>query len=184
MHMFVSLLRGINVTGYHMVSMPRLRELYESLRLEGVRTYIQSGNVVFGSARDDPEFLKAEIERAIERTFGFDVPVVLRRAAELRKVIRANPFLGRDGVDEGRLYVTFLERAPSKALVNALAPVTVKSKDDYEVLGKEIYLHCPHGYGKTLLSTTFFEKHLKIEATNRNWKTVQTLLAMVDSSPT
>ena len=175
---FVSLLRGINVTGHNMIRMAELKALYESLGFKNVATYIQSGNVIFQSEEDSPDGVEASIERAIEKKFGFPVTVIVRKPAELARVIKANPFIGRARIDEIRLYVTFLRSRPTPALIKALQPAAAKSTDQYEIVGREIYLHCPDGYGKTLLSNTFFEKQLKVAATTRNWKTVNTLYAM------
>jgi uncharacterized protein (DUF1697 family) len=184
MHTYISMLRGINVSGQKMIKMTDLKALYESLRCSNVATYIQSGNVGFRSGSNDPFSIGTSIEKAIEKSFGFSVTVILRRPAEFRKVINKCPFLGTARVDESRLYVTFLKSRPAPSLVKAIAPVPVKTADIYEIAGSEIYLHCPDGYGKTLFSNSFFEKHLKVAATTRNWKTVQTLLAMCSGAET
>ena len=110
--------------------------------------------------------------------FGFSVVVIVRKPGELAKVIKANPFHGSDSIDEIRLYITFLKTTPASLLVKALQPAAARSTDQYKVLGREVYLYCPNGYGKTHLSNTFFEKQLKVRATTRNWKTVNTLHAM------
>jgi uncharacterized protein (DUF1697 family) len=178
MNLFVSLLRGVNVSGHNMIRMAELKALYESLGLADVSTYIQSGNVVLRARRNNPAVLGSLIERAIEERFGFPVVVLLRRPAELARIIRNSPFIGREKIDEQRLYVTFLKTRPSAFAVGAAKEAAAKSPDQYEIAGSEIYLHCPHGYGKTLLSNTFFEKQLKVMATTRNWRTVMTLHAM------
>lgn len=172
---FVSMLRGINVSGHKMIKMAELKALYESLGLRDVSTYIQSGNAVFRTDRNDSGAIGASIEQAIERRFGFPVVVIIRRPKELSKIIKSSPFSGRDKIDETMLYLTFLKAKPSAALVKALKPVAAKSRDLCKIVGSEIYLYCPDGYGKTLLSNAFFEKHLRVEATTRNWKTVNAL---------
>jgi uncharacterized protein (DUF1697 family) len=172
------MLRGINVSGQKSIKMQRLKELCESIGFSDVATYIQSGNVVSKSKERNPAAVSTAIVRAIEKKFGFNVTVIVRQPNELAAVIRKNPFIGGRGVDESRLYVTFLEATSPAPLVRALGHLTAKSKDEYKVVGTEIYLHCPHGYGKTLLSNTFFEKHLKVAATTRNWKTVSVLYEM------
>jgi len=174
----ISLLRGINVSGHNMIKMAELKALYESLGFKNVTTYIQSGNVVFETDQDRPDKLEASIERAIEKKYGFPVTVIVREPAELRRIISGNPFLASKNVDEIRLYVTFLRSKPPAALLKSIQTVAAKSPDEYAINGREIYLHCPNGYGKTMLSNTFFEKQLKIVATTRNWKTVNTLYAI------
>jgi uncharacterized protein (DUF1697 family) len=180
MHTYISMLRGINVSGQKLIKMTELKALYESLRLKNVATYIQSGNVIFQSKGKDPVSLGGVIEKAIEKSFGFLATVILRRPAEFRRVIDKCPFPDSAKADESRVYVTFLKSRPASALVKAMALVPNKSSDTYQISGNEIYLHCPNGYGKTMFSIAFFEKHLKVSATARNWRTVQTLLTMSD----
>jgi uncharacterized protein (DUF1697 family) len=178
MHTYISMLRGINVSGQKIIKMIELKALYESLRLKNVTTYIQSGNVVFQSKENDPALIAASIEKAIAKAFGFMVTVVLRRPADFRKVVNKCPFLATAGTDESGLYVIFLKSRPPLSLVKAMALVANKSSDTFRISGNEVYLHCLNGFGKTVFSNGFFEKHLKVAATARNWKTVQTLLAM------
>ena len=158
--------------------MAALKALYESLGFTGVATYIQSGNVVFKSNKSDPRAVGADIARSIEKKFGFTVTVIIRDPKSMASIIKKNPFVGRRGLDEKRLHVTFLQEKPAPALVRTLAPLTSKTNDEYEVKGTEIYLHCPNGYGTTFLSNTFFEKNLKVAATTRNWNTVEVLCGM------
>jgi uncharacterized protein (DUF1697 family) len=175
---FISLLRGINVSGHNMIKMTELKALYELLGFRNVATYIQSGNVVFQAEKNDDTSVETSIERAIEKKFAFPVTVIVRGSQELGRVIKANPFRGENGIDEKWLYVTFLRSRPPASTIKALAPLAAKSDDRYEFKGREVYLYCPNGYGKTLLSNTFFEKQLKIAATTRNWRTVNTLYSM------
>ena len=176
------MLRGINVSGQKMIKMTELKAVYESLHLTSVKTYIQSGNLVFQSKSDDSLSIETSIEKSIEKSFGYSVTVVLRRPAELRKIINKCPFLGAVRKDDGTLYVTFLKERPGSSLVKAIAQVPVKTADAYEIAGSEVYIHCPNGYGKTPFANNFFEKHLQARATTRNWKTVQTLLTMSSGS--
>ncbi len=178
MQTFISMLRGINVSGHNIINMAELKALYESMRFSDVTTYIQSGNVVFKSEEKDPSAISAAIVRAIDKKFDCRVTVIIRQPHELAAVIKKNPFIGRRGVDESKLCVTFLEAKPAPALVKALGPMRAKSKDEYRLIGTELYLHCPTGFGKTLLSNTFFEKNLKVAATSRNWRTVNTLYSI------
>jgi len=174
---FISLLRGINVGG-KTIRMADLKSLYESLGFSDVTTYIQSGNVLFATAKRDPAALCASIAAAIKKKTGLDVTVIIRQPLEIAAIIKRNPFIGRRGVDETKLHVTFLKEQPAASLVKALQPLATKSKDEYAIIGKEIYLHCPTGYGKTLLNNAFFEKNLQTPATTRNWNTVNVLMEL------
>ena len=178
MHTFVSLLRGINIGGHHLIRMPALKSLYESMGFADVATYIQSGNVVFRTTKEDASAIEHLIEKNLLTTFGFPVAVVVRTPSQMGKVIKANPYTGRDGIDINRLAVAFLKSHPTAALTRNLAIAAAKTTDEYLVAGSAVYLHCPNGFARTLLTSTFFEKHLKVGTTARNWKTIMALHAM------
>ena len=174
---YIAMLRGINVTGHKMIKMDALRASLAALRLSNVQTYIQSGNVIFGIGNGSVAALCEKIQQRILRDFGFAVPVFLRTAKELEQIIKDNPFLNETAIDHSKLHVTFLSDAALDTASEALQPLAVKP-ERFCVIGREIYLYCPNGYGRTKLSNTAIEKKLSIRATTRNWKTVNTLLAM------
>ena len=168
---YISLLRGINVSGQKKIIMKDLKALYESLGFENVVTYIQSGNVIFESKLDE-DVLMEKIESAIIKEYGFDVPVQVRRASEFENIIEACPFAELDLVEEGtRVMVTFLASLPSSEYVEKLMTY-VKEPECLVFMDRVVYLHCPHGYGKTKFSNVFIENKLKVKATTRNWKSV------------
>jgi uncharacterized protein (DUF1697 family) len=174
---FISMLRGINVSGRRTIRMAELKELYESLDFSHVTTYVQSGNVVFDRAGQGLERIAASIETGIARRFGFPVTVVLRPADDFHRILAGNPFIDRRNEDPGKLYVTFLSVLPAAPALDALKP-PAGSADEFVVSGREIYLFCPGGYGRTKLSNSFFENKLKVPATTRNWRTVNALYAL------
>ncbi|HVF20836.1 MAG TPA: DUF1697 domain-containing protein [Mycobacteriales bacterium] len=165
MKRYVALLRGINVGGHAKVAMADLRTVFESLGFDDVATYIQSGNVVFGSAA--PVDVRA-VEQRIADDLGVTPDVLLRTAEEIDAVVRGNPFADTDG-----LHVTFLADTPTGTVE---APAG--QPDELAVVGREAYVRCPDGYGRTKLNNTFLEKRLGVPATTRNWKTVVTLAEM------
>ena len=174
---YIAMLRGINVSGHKMIRMEALRASFGALKFTRVQTYVQSGNVVFRVGNSPVAVLSAKIEQRILRDFGFSVPVFLRTAKELQEVIKDNPFLTDTAIDQSKLHVTFLSDAAPKMTLEALELLVVKP-EQFHVLGRQIYLYCPNGYGRTKLSNTAIEKKLSVGATTRNWKTVNTLLAM------
>lgn len=178
MQTFISILRGINVSGQKKILMAELKALYESLQFKDVNTYIQSGNVIFKSNEklSDIEFA-TKIEKAIYKEYGFEVPVIIRSKDEIHKIISVNPFLKEKNMEEKRLYVTFLSETPAKENIE-IAKGLDFSPDRFFIIGKEVYLCVPNGYGETKLSNNFFEKKLKVNATTRNWNTVQKLLQL------
>ena len=169
---YVALLRGINVGGKNSVPMKDLVAMFEKAGCAEVSTYIQSGNVVFRAEAALAVKLPAAIGAAIKKRFGFEPPVVLRSGEELRKVAEGNPFIK---CEAETLHVAFLADLPGKEPVRSLEP---KPPDEFAVIGREIYLRCPNGYGKTKLTNAWFDSRLKTISTVRNWRTVLKLLEM------
>ena len=174
MHTYISLLRGINVSGHNKISMQELKKLYESLGFQNVRTYIQSGNVLFESSSANALALASMIEQKIKTFFGFNVHVFIKTPSELQAIIKNNPFTKEDVT---KLHVTFLSDRFASPLKDELD--CVKDKTEKCLISENrVYLFCPNGYGKTKLTNTFFERKYKLSATTRNWKTVTTLLEL------
>ena len=178
MTIFVALLRAVNVSGQNKIPMAELRRTLRGLGLTGVETYLQSGNVVFDADADGDDAAEhaAAIHGLIEREFGHDVRVLVLTAAELAQIAAANPFLA-SGADEKHLHVTFL-CAPADADGFAGRELPAQEGERAERAGPVIYLHLPHGYGRTKLNNSFFERALKTPATTRNWRTVCALAEM------
>ena len=178
MQSYIAILRGINVSGKNKILMEDLRSLLSEMKLKDAKTYIQSGNIVFKSdGKLSNEKLATKIEAGIKKKFGFDVPVIVRSEKELQKAIAANPFLKDKKANPERMHITFLSAFPEKKLLGQLESFS-SPPDQFHVDGMEVFLHCPVSYGETKLSNKFFESKLKVTATTRNWKTVNTLLEM------
>lgn len=174
---YVALLRGVNVAGTNKVKMDELRRLFADLGHTEVSTYLQSGNVVFAPAAsadaDDRTGLAAGIEKAIADRMGLTVTVLLRTRSELEKVLAANPYLDRES-DPAKLPVTFLAEPPDPGRAAALS-IPSGETAVFTLIGHEVYLHCPDGYGRTKLNNAFLERKLGVAATTRNWKSVGAL---------
>ena len=172
---YVSILRGINVSGQKKIKMADLKYLYELLDFQSVVTYIQSGNVIFDAPVKNKSDLKKKIVEAIEEKYKFHVPVEIRTNREIRDIIRNCPFGSVDLVQDGtKVLITFLSSKPSKDRVSDIQKYVV-APEKLVARGKEVYLYCPNGYGKSKLSNTFLEHKLGVEATTRNWKTIHKL---------
>ena len=181
MPVYVSMLRGINVSGHKQIKMSRLQELFEALGFGQVKTYIQSGNVVFRARQNSPQDVSRKIEEKILSDFGFSVPVISKTPAELGKTLQDNPFLKKRGVDLSKLHVTFLSQAPAETGLKKLEALKA-GPDQWQCRVREIYLYCPDGYGRTKLSNNALEKVLMVTATTRNWRTVNQLYQMAVES--
>jgi uncharacterized protein (DUF1697 family) len=173
--MHVALLRGVNVGGKNRLPMADLAALFADLGARDVRTYIQSGNVVFAASATALRLLPARAQRALHTRFGLDVPVVVRSGDELRRVLAQNPFAARAQEDE--LHVGFLAAAPTAARVAALEPDRSPG-DAFVVRGRDVFLHLPNGVAKTRLTNAWFDARLQTTITVRNWRTVQQLVAL------
>lgn len=179
MTVYISLLRGINVSGHKKVKMADLRALYEGLGLEKVKSYVQSGNVVFQSDTDATT-LVTQIQDSIAATFGFTTDVLVYSLEDWRAIIDASPYRDDADKDPKRLLVTLLAEPPDLQRVQGLGEVR-SGRDEYHIRDKAIYLYCPDGYGHSKLSNTFWESKLKVRATTRNWNSMNKLLELAES---
>lgn len=180
---FVALLRGINV-GNKQVPMAELRALFQGLGHRDVRTYIQSGNVAFDAAATgsrDADAVGAAAKAEIARVFGHDVHVLVRTPDELAAVVEASPY-ETAGAEPAALHVTFLATEPDPERVAALT-VPAGETGVLAVVGREVHLHVPDGYGRTKLSNAFLERALAVPATTRNWRSVRKLRDMAATPP-
>jgi uncharacterized protein (DUF1697 family) len=174
----VALLRGINVGGNNLLPMKDLAKMFADAGCKDVRTYIQSGNVVFDAPAGAPGIADL-IVRNIEKRFGFRTPVILRTSQQLLKTIRENPFLPAVA-DQRWLHVYFLANRASAGAIAGLDP-NRSVPDAFQVLGQEIYLHLPNGMGRSKLTNAYFDSKLSTTCTARNWATVLKLSEMMQA---
>jgi uncharacterized protein (DUF1697 family) len=172
---YLALLRGINVSGKNPIKMNELVVHFESLGYQKVRTYIQSGNILFEAEVKDNMLVEIAIHNKITREYGFNVPVFVKSANELKEIYNNNLFVKERNLDIEKLHVTILSGIPRRDNVEKLKAFQ-SNKDEYIIYKNNIFLYCPDGYGKTKFSNTFFENKLKLIATTRNWKTVGKLV--------
>jgi uncharacterized protein (DUF1697 family) len=178
---YVALLRGINVGGKNILPMKDLAAMFTGAGCSHVRTYIQSGNVIFTAGRALARRVPALIADTIAVRFGFRVPVVMLTADEFRDVARNHPLLAPDA-DVATLSVAFLADEPSPARVARL-DASRSFPDVFMVRGRAIYLRCPNGVAKTKLTNTYFDSVLETTSTVRNWRTVLAVLEIVSTAP-
>ena len=173
----LALLRGINVGGKNKVPMKQLVEVFVDAGCSDVRTYIQSGNVVFSLGPALAESISARLATAIAERFGYEIPVLLRTAEQLRDVIRGNPFL-EAAIPEDELHVLFLSGLPDPTRVDVLDPDRSRP-DAFAVRGQEVYLWLPNGVARTRLTNDYFDSKLATISTGRNWRTVAKLFELM-----
>ena len=170
---FIALLRGVNV-GQNILKMERLRALCAELGTKNVRTYLQSGNVVFEAQGSSSKWATA-LERRLGGETRLPVSVTVRIASEMSAVLAGNPFLKEKGIDVARLGVVFLHQPLSKNALEALHAMKIGS-ERFHCAVKEIYIHCPDGFGRAKLY--LLDKMVAQHTTTRNWNTVNALCKM------
>ena len=174
---YLALLRGINLGPKNKIAMRDLSEIFRGAGCGDVRTYIQSGNVIFTGSSELSGRLPDLITAQIQKRFGYKVPVMLRTVGELRAVVRSNPFL-KEGAVEDILHVMFLADLPRPGAAKSLDPDR-SPPDRFMVLGKEVYLLFPDGFARTKLTSAYFDSKLGTIGTVRTWRTVTKLLELM-----
>lgn len=169
---WIALLRGINIGGNHLLPMKQLKALLEQLGCSDVRTYIQSGNVVFRSAAD-PAAIEQGLSAAIQTSHGFAPRVLVLSADELAATAAQNPFAA--AINAEKTVHQFFLAAPSPAALTDFAALATSER--YHLEPRCFYLHTPDGFGNSKLAGKA-ERLLGVAATARNWRTVSTLVEM------
>ena len=172
----VAFLRGINVGASTRVPMAELRGLLEELGYAGVRTHLQSGNVLYASD-EAPDEAAERMAAVVSERFGFDVAVVARTGDDLARVVELNP-LAEIATAPSRHLVTFLAREPDEEAVARLDPADFLP-EAFAFRGRELYMWCPDGVHKSRLGRIVAQRGLGTTGTARNWNTVTRLLEML-----
>lgn len=171
MKTYIALLRGINVSGQKIIKMELLRKFLGELGFHNIRTYIQSGNIIFESSVSDTKILEKQIADLIEKHFGFVVPVFIVTPEELLVVIDKNPYVKENQTDAKQPYVTFLSETPKEENLKVFKTIDFGS-EKFTSIGKTLYLWYETSSGTSKLSNITIENKLKLKSTARNWKTV------------
>ena len=177
---YIALFRGINIGGNHRLPMKDLKLILETNGCVDVRTYIQSGNVIFCSAMSDTAGLARRLGAAVSKGHGFEPRVLVLTRAELKNAVAGNPF-PKASDDPKSLHLFFLAGSPKQPDLRACEALKTNS-ERFELKGNVFYLHTPDGFGTSKLAGRA-ERLLRVEATARNWRTVTTLLEMITTSP-
>lgn len=179
---YVALLRGVNVSGQKAIPMAELRTSCEAVGLGHVRTYLQSGNIVFSAERTEPRKLAAALKTRIAEAFQHDVEVLVLPKKELNRVAGSNLLRKRFKGEDKLFHATFLFQPVSQDRFRKLT-LPAQPGEEAVLSGQAVLLYCPHGYGRTKLNNTFFEKAFGVLATTRNWRTVLALEDLCAAQP-
>ncbi len=176
---YIAILRGINVSGKNIIKMADLKSALLSNGYANVKTYIQSGNLVFTYKEEPVQQIASELSALVANHFGLVLPVIVLDAKQLNDIVKKNTFLENTDVDTKQLYVTFLARTPELENSSEFREHSF-SPDEFVLTDEAIYLKIPESYGNTKLSNAYIERKLKVTATTRNWKTVLKLQEMIN----
>jgi uncharacterized protein (DUF1697 family) len=172
---YLAFLRGINVGGQKLIKMQDLKQVFLSMGLANVQTYIQSGNVSFESESDNLEFLNDLIESHILNQLEYKVNVMLRTCNFINHLVKANPFKSLETDQKTKCYVCFLYNEPKirpiLPLINQKEGLELIHLDKFEafILSKEIN-------GRFGFPNNFIEKELNVISTARNWTTLNRIV--------
>ncbi|WP_030672519.1 DUF1697 domain-containing protein [Streptomyces rimosus] len=176
----IALLRGINVGGHNKFPMARQRELFAALGHRDVTVLLQTGNIVFADPGTPPGETARRIEAGIAEELGFPVPVVVRTRDELAAAVAANPFPQAEA-EPKTLHVTFLSDTPADPSPLKQLDSDAYAPDRLRLIGRELYMWCPNGVGRSKLADAVSRARLGVTATARNWNTVTKLLTLADA---
>jgi uncharacterized protein (DUF1697 family) len=175
----IALLRGINLGPNRRVAMADLRRLLADAGHEGVRTHLQSGNVLLTSDVP-PGKLERRLREEIDAALGIDVEVVVRSRDELADAIERNPFAEDAAEQPKRLQVSFCSAEPDAAIAQKLEEAAAGG-ERVAISGREIYAWHPDGIQRSVLAKLLADRRLGVTTTARNWNTVTKLLELADA---
>ncbi len=174
----VAILRGINVGGNRKILMEDLKSICSKIGMQDIKTYIQSGNIIFRSSNTNVD-LERTLEKEINQNYGFEVPVIVRTLTELKAAVEKNPFYTSD-IDISKLHLTLLKNKPSHGDLYQTQTYNYEP-DQFYIENKNVFIYCEGKYHKSKLSNNFFEKQLRVQASTRNWKTILKLVELSNS---
>jgi uncharacterized protein (DUF1697 family) len=177
---FVALLRAVNLGPHNKISMADLKTLAEGCGLSGVKTLLQSGNLVFEVKGKTPAALEKVLEGALANELGLKTPVVVRSAAEWRAALAENPFPKEAKSDPSHLLVMPLKAKCEKAALAELVKV-IPGREQVKLGGQQLYLVYPDGIGESKLTSALIEKKIGVSGTARNWNTAQKIAALLEA---
>jgi len=177
MNTFFLFLRAINVGGHNMIKMAKLTLWLQELGFVNIKTYLQSGNVIFQTSNNDTEVMAKQIREKILLESQLNIASIIRKHSEIKSI---NVILDKHEADKpenSSVFLTLLSALPSKENIEKLKKID-SGLDTFILYGKDIILVCQQPYHKTKLSNNLFERLLKVDATSRNRNTIEKLVAM------
>ena len=178
---YVALLRGINVGGRKLIKMEDLSRVFARSGFKNVRTFIQSGNVIFDAAQTNSDVLARKIEKTLLESFGHEVTVIVRTIAELEDILKRNPFKKIKPGADVVMFVTFLSAEPNSRPKLPLISAT-ENLEVFAIQDRAAFILARRKKnGASGFPNNFIEKQLGVSATTRNWTTVGKIVVLAKS---
>ena len=172
MKTYLAFLKGVNVGGHHKILMKDLRELLNSIGFKDVKTYIQSGNIIFKSDIESNSLLEEKILNVIKDKYNYSIDVVVKQPQDVQAILDNSPF---DQSTTEKAYFILLKNSPSSQNIEQIKAIHYPD-EEFFVTSIVVYLYCKKGYGRTKCNNVFFEKNLNVITTARNYKTLNKVL--------
>jgi uncharacterized protein (DUF1697 family) len=166
------------MAGHYPLKMTDLSALYKASGFNDAETYIQSGNVVF-TCDENLSVIGAvkKIEESLLEKFGYNVPVMIRTVDGLKKIAKSNPFIQEEKFDPSKCVAILLYEDATEDQILKMKGIDYPP-DKFEIIGSEVFVYCPNGFGRSKLYTNFFEKKMGVTGTARNWRTIVSILEL------
>ena len=174
MKTYIALLKGINVGGHNKIPMAELRELLSRVCFKNVKTYIQSGNLIFDTEILSRKQIKKEINKAILNRLGFDVKIIVKTRKDLKRIYDGCPFAKAKKIES---YFVILSNEPKNELIKSASEKCYEG-EEYKIIRDCLYYYSEKGFGRAKFNINFFERKLKTLATARNYKTIVKLIEL------
>jgi uncharacterized protein (DUF1697 family) len=174
---YIALLRGINISGHNIIKMSDFRRFLTNSGFINVKTYIQTGNIIFESELLNTTDIEEQISVAITKRYHYTISVHAITKQQLQNIYLSNPFLEKEFVDITKLYVTILKNKPNKKDIPLLENYCT-NQEEFKIIDKVIYTYSPNGVGRSKFTNNVIESKLKTSATSRNWKTITKLVEL------
>jgi uncharacterized protein (DUF1697 family) len=179
MNSYITLLRGINVSGKNIIKMADLRLALENSGdpISNIRTYIQTGNIFIKSDLADPAEISAIVKKVILNRFKLDVPAITLTSEDFIRRLEKNPFFKKMD-DTTHFNISFLSGIPDRENIEKASSYSFPP-DEMIIVSDTVYLNIPGGSARTKLTNNFLESKLKVQATTRNWRTCTIIKEML-----
>lgn len=178
MNIYIALYRGINVGGKNSVKMESLRALHERLGHKGVKSYIQSGNIVF-EASGSAEAIARKMVAEFSKEFGFEAKIVVVDGKRWAAMVKSNPYAKFAAKNPKAVHAAICQGERSAKGLQALLTKT-GGNEAFAVGNGIVYLHAPDGFGTSKFAAGM-EKACGVPMTVRNWRTVEELCKLARS---